>query len=129
VIIDTSALIAVLLEENDAPIFAGVLLRAESVKISAATYVELVTVLDRRVGFKAVEAGDRLIARAEIKIVPFTPVQADLARYARLTYGRGRHGADLNFGDCFAYALARDAGEPLLFKGGDFAKTDIVPAI
>ncbi len=128
-IVDTSALVAILLEENDAAIFAGALLAADTCKLSAATYVELVNVLGRRVGLTAVVAGDRLIAQAEIEVVPFTASQADFARHARLTYGRGRHGADLNFGDCFAYALAKETGEPLLFKGGDFAMTDIRPAI
>jgi ribonuclease VapC len=69
---------------------------------------------------------DLLLHRARIDVVPFTPEQADLARDAWRRWGKGRHPAGLNFGDCFAYALSRSSGEPLLFKGEDFGKTDVI---
>lgn len=128
-IVDTSALIAILREEPGAKSYAEALVNSGPAKLPAATYVELVNVLDRRVGVEAVEAADELIQRAGIEIVAFDPEQAKWARHARLTYGTGRSAARLNFGDCFVYALAKATGEPLLFKGNDFSHTDITPAV
>jgi len=129
VIVDTSAIVAILRGEPEAKRFAQALLDAENPKISAATYVELVNVLDRRIGEEAVIASETLLTRASVTIVPVTRAQARWARHGRLTFGVGRHEAGLNFGDCFVYALAKETGEPLLFKGNDFAHTDITPAV
>jgi len=127
-IVDTSAIIAILQVESDAIWFAERLAAAPNPRMSAATYVELVTVCDRRIGTAAVGKAERLLQRSNIDFVPFTVEQARWARHARLTYGVGRHPANLNLGDCFAYALAKETGEPLLFKGNDFAHTDVIAA-
>lgn len=126
-IVDSSAIVAVLMEEADAPFFEGKLATSPISQISTATYVELINVVDRRASERGVQALDRLFDRAGIELVPFDIEQAHWARHARLTYGVGRHPANLNFGDCFAYALAKATGEPLLFKGNDFSHTDVVP--
>lgn len=128
-IVDSSAVMAVLLVEPEAKTFARLLERAAESRMSTASYVELVNVCDRRIGIDAVAMADRLIERARIELIPFTVEQAHWARHARLTYSIGRHPANLNFGDCFSYALAKSTGEPLLYKGNDFAHTDIVPVI
>jgi ribonuclease VapC len=91
-------------------------------------FLELSIVLEGQIGTKAVRQCDMFFRRAGIVIEPFTVEQAHLARQAFHDFGKGRHPAGLNFGDCFAYALARHIGEPLLFKGEDFKKTDIVSA-
>jgi ribonuclease VapC len=127
-IVDTSAILAVLLREADAERFELALEGASSRSISTATFVELVNVIDRRLGANLVRVAETLLTAAKIEIVPFTVEQAQWARHARLTYGVGRHQAKLNFGDCFAYALAKATGEPLLFKGDDFIHTDITSA-
>ena len=127
-IVDTSAVIAVLRREPEAAHFADLIASATAVKMSAATCVELVNVVDRRIGPEAILALDTFLDASAIEIVPFTPEQARWARHARLTYGIGRSKAGLNFGDCFVYALAKETGEPLLYKGGDFARTDLVAA-
>lgn len=128
-IVDSSAILTVLLSEPEAPAFADVLARSADLRMSTATYVEIVNVCDRRVGPDAVAKAEQLIARAQIELVPFTIEQAQWARHARLTYGIGHHPAKLNFGDCFAYALAKASGESLLFKGDDFSQTDVVAAL
>ena len=128
-IIDTSAVLAVLLEEPEGPTFSELLVGSAAVRMSTATYVELISVCDRRIGPDAVAKAEQLVERVQIELIAFTIEQAQWARHARLTYGVGRHRANLNFGDCFAYALAKATGEPLLFKGNDFAHTDIVAAM
>jgi ribonuclease VapC len=126
VIIDTSALVAVLLDEPEAPAIGGAMAAAPVCRISAATYLELAIVIDGRRDAALSGAIDALLRRGRIEIVALTPQQARLAREAYQRFGRGSgHPARLNMGDCFAYALARDLGEPLLFKGRDFALTDI----
>lgn len=125
-IVDTSVIVALMEDEPEAGLFRRRLATTRPLRMSAATYVELAAVVDGR--RDPVRSGqlDRLLARTEIEIVPFTPEQARLAREAYRSFGRGSgHPAQLNMGDCFAYALARDLGEPLLFKGQDFALTDI----
>ena len=125
-IIDPSALVAILLGEADAPAFARVIAGARSRRLSAASYVELAAVIDGRRNPVLSGALDATLASSGIEIVALTPQQARLAREAYQRFGRGSgHPAQLNMGDCFAYALARDLREPLLFKGGDFALTDI----
>jgi ribonuclease VapC len=128
VIVDSSAVIAILMREADAERFELALDRAPRNAMSTATYVELVNVIDRKIGAELLGKADELLVTAKMEIIPFTLEQARWARHARLTYGIGRHPAKLNFGDCFAYALAKTTGEPLLFKGDDFSHTDIVAA-
>ena len=128
-IVDTSALIAILLEEPEGHLFDVAILNAAESRISSANYLEAAMVLLARRGANAARALDLLILRSEIEIVAFTESQASLARSAFERYGRGFHPAKLNFGDCMAYALAKETGEELLFKGTDFAQTDIAVAV
>ena len=128
-IVDSSALIAIIFGEPEGDHLLKVLM-AGSPRISAATYFETGMVIDRKAedGFPA-EAFERLLTMTRIEVVPVTRGQAVLARAAYRAFGKGNHRAGLNFGDCFTYALARETGEPLLFKGDDFARTDIEPAL
>jgi ribonuclease VapC len=126
VIVDTSALIALLRDEPEAAAFADLLRAAPRRLLSAASYVELGAVVDGRGDPVLSGALDAWLAAWGIEVVPLTVAQARIARAAYQRFGRGSgHPARLNLGDCFAYALARDLGEPLLFKGADFALTDI----
>jgi ribonuclease VapC len=124
-IIDTSALIAILYNEADADLYANALAKSEHRLMSAANYLESAIVIDRQRGAAAGRQLDSLILRAEVKVESVTREQADIARQAYLDFGKGAHPAGLNFGDCFSYALAKSLGQPLLFKGEDFALTDI----
>ena len=129
-IIDTSALIAILRDEADAPGFAEAIAAARTRRISAASYVEVGAVIDAARDPVASRRVDELLATASVTIEPVTVEQARLARAAYRDFGKGSgHQAGLNFGDCFAYALAIATGEPLLFKGSDFGHTDVVPAM
>ena len=127
-IIDTSALIAILLEEPEGHRFDDAILNCADPRISSATYLEAAMVLRARKGSDGMRALDLLILRAGIEIVSFTESHARLAKFAFERYGRGFHRAKLNFGDCMAYALAKETGEELLFKGTDFSLTDITAA-
>ena len=127
-IVDTSAIIAVLFGESDAQIYAGCIAQAESCRISAATFVEVAIVVEAQTKSSGSRQLDAFMRRAGITIEPVTEEHAHLARQAFTDYGSGRHPAALNYGDCFSYALAKATGEPLLFKGKDFAKTDLVAA-
>jgi ribonuclease VapC len=128
-IIDTSALIAILRDEPDARHFAEAIEAATARRISAATYVELAAVIDRGRDPVASRLVDGLLDAAGVVIEPVTEAQARIAREAYRDFGKGSgHAAALNFGDCFAYALAKASGEPLLYKGDDFSRTDIVAA-
>jgi ribonuclease VapC len=130
VIVDTSALIAVLYDEPDATAFAAALDAAPRCRISAANFLEASIVADRRRRRGGGRRFDDLLLELEMVIEPVTEEQVLVARAAYSDYGRGSgHPAKLNFGDCFAYALARATGEPLLFKGNDFIHTDIEPAL
>jgi len=126
VIVDSSALVAILKSEPDWRRFAQALDSAETARLSAATYVEL-SVVVQRLKDPALESEiDDLIERFEIEIEPLTADQARIARKAYRDYGKGSgHPANLNFGDCFSYALARDKREPILYKGDDFVHTDL----
>ena len=125
-IIDTSVLVALILREPEAMAYVVAMAAAPVRRLSAASYVELAAVIDGRRDPVLSNAIDPSIRASRIEIVPFTGEQARIARIAYQQFGRGSgHPARLNMGDCFAYALARDLGEPLLFKGGDFALTDI----
>jgi ribonuclease VapC len=124
-IIDTSAILAILFQEADAERYANAIAGAESRRMSAASFLEAGIVVDNQLGAAAGRQLDALVARADIGIEPVTREQAVIARQAYLDYGKGRHPAKLNFGDCFSYALAKTTGMPLLFKGEDFSKTDL----
>ena len=125
-IVDPSVLVAILTGEPDAAALARAMSRATSVRMSAPGYVELAVVIDARRDPVLSGALDAYLAAAEIEVVPLTVRQAQIAREAYQRFGRGSgHPARLNLGDTFSYALARDLGEPLLFKGRDFALTDI----
>lgn len=127
-IIDTSAMVAILYREPEAPVFAKLVHDADINRISVANYVELSIVVERQLGPGGMRQADAFFRRAGILVEPVTVSHGELARQAFLDFGKGRHAARLNFGDCFAYALAKFTAEPLLFKGEDFAKTDITPA-
>jgi ribonuclease VapC len=127
-ILDTSALAAILFGEPEAALFTQLIHAADRCLMSAANFLELSIVLEAQIGPDAGRQCDIFFRRAGIIIEPFTVEQAHLARQAFLDFGKGRHEAGLNFGDCFAYALAKITAEPLLFKGNDFAQTDIKPA-
>lgn len=128
-ILDTSAIMAILFNESDAPIYALAIEKAESRRLSAASFVEAAMVAERYTSGRSGPKFDALLRNSKIIIEPFTVEQAHIARQAFLDYGKGRHPAGLNMGDCFAYALSKAAREPLLFKGADFAKTDVVSAL
>jgi len=125
-VIDTSALAAIFFHEPERDAFRNAIVAASSRLISAATVLEAGMVIEGRRGGGAGREFDLFIVRAQIKIVPIDAELADLARSAWRKYGKGRHPAGLNFGDCFSYALAKATGEPLLAKGTDFVGTDVL---
>jgi ribonuclease VapC len=124
-IVDSSALVSVVLLEDDAEFYARKLSEAPLRRISTVTLAEASMVLLSRAGQSKVDALDTLIRTLNIEVVPFDREQAILAREAFDRYGKGRHKARLNIADCFVYALAKRYGEPLLFKGNDFTGTDL----
>jgi len=124
-VIDTSAVLAILQNEPERLRFSEALEDADIRSMSAASFVETSMIIESRYGSDGVRDLDLLIAKAAIVLEPVDTEQAHLARQAFRQYGKGRHPAGLNFGDCFSYALARFAAEPLLFKGKDFSRTDI----
>ena len=125
-VVDTSALLALLLNEADAPAFR-LAMEADPVRLlSAASLVEIGIVIEARVGEAGGRELDLLLQKAAIEVVAVDAEQADLARQAFRRFGKGRHAAGLNYGDCFSYALAQSSGEPLLFKGNDFSQTDLI---
>jgi len=129
VIIDSSAILAILFAEPDAAVFAKAISEADACKISAATFVEVAAVVEAHAKDRGSRQLDAFLRRAGFVIEPVTEEQAHLARQAYSDFGKGRHPAGLNFGDCFSYALAKASGEALLFKGDDFSRTDIVSAL
>jgi ribonuclease VapC len=129
VILDSSALIAILADEPDAELYIQAISSSPQCRISAGTFIELSIVIEAQFGADVARQCDALFRRASIAIEPVTVEQAYIARQAFHDFGKGRHAAGLNFGDCFAYALARSAGEPLLFKGNDFRNTDLEAAL
>ena len=129
-IVDSSALIAILLDEPEAAVFAQALLSSSVNRISAANYLEAAIVVDRRAQEGSrIAAFEPLVEAARLQIVDVTLQRAVEARKAYRRYGKGFDPARLNFGDSFAYALAVEFGEPLLFKGNDFAQTDVIRAV
>jgi ribonuclease VapC len=124
-VIDTSALLAIFLAEPERKPFLDSILQSETRMISAANVLETGIVLEARRGESAGREFDLFLVRANLQIVSVDSEQAEIARSAWRKYGKGCHPAALNFGDCFAYALAKSSGEPLLAKGTDFVATDI----
>ena len=124
-ILDSSAVIAVLRDEPEARDFVTAMKAARARKISAVSYVESAIVIDSGRSPIASRRFDEFFRTTKVSIEGVTPRQAEIARDAYRDFGKGRHKAGLNFGDCFAYALAKDLDEPLLFKGSDFSETDV----
>jgi ribonuclease VapC len=124
-VIDTSAIVAIFFNEADAQRYRESIVDDPVRMISAATVVETSMVIEARFGEAGGAELDLWLHKADVEIIAVTEEHADLARRAWRRYGKGRHPAGLNFGDCFSYALAALSGEPLLFKGNDFAQTDI----
>ena len=125
-VIDTSALAAIFFGEPERQRFLDAIIGATSRMLSAATVLETALVVESRLGDAAGRELDLFLLRGNFQIIPFDAEQSELARSAWRRFGKGRHPAALNFGDCFAYALAKWSGEPLLAKGTDFAATDIM---
>jgi ribonuclease VapC len=124
-VIDSSALLAILFGEREKRRF-NEMIEADAVRMmSAASYLESAIMIDDRLGAEGARDFKLFLAEADIAIEPVTLEQAELARDAYRRFGKGNHVAALNFGDCFTYALAKATGEPLLFKGSDFSQTDI----
>jgi ribonuclease VapC len=125
-ILDSSVLVAILRNEPEAATFAAAIQAATHRRISATSYVEAAVVIDSSRDPVASRRFDDLLREVQIAVEPVTKEQARIAREAYRDFGKGSgHPAQLNFGDCFAYALAKDLGEPLLFKGVDFSRTDV----
>ncbi len=123
-VIDTSALIAILQDEPERRVLNEAIEAAESCAMSTGSFLEISMVIESRYGPDGTRDLDLFISKARITFASVDADQAHVARDAFRRYGKGRHSAGLNFGDCFAYALARTLDEPLLFKGNDFALTD-----
>jgi ribonuclease VapC len=129
-IVDSSALLCILAKETDWMKYFAAVEDAAQKAVSAANFFEAAIVFDKRTRHLGGQNElDQLITKMSIEIVAVTFTQVHVARAAYVKYGRGNHPAQLNFGDCFAYALSRETGRPLLFKGGDFSQTDISAAL
>jgi ribonuclease VapC len=129
-ILDTSAVIAILRDEPESTHFAELIEASDQCRISAVNYVEAAAVIESGGDPIARRRFDELLRQADVIIEVVTVKQARIAREAYRDFGKGRgHRAKLNFGDCFAYALAKEMSEPLLFKGHDFIHTDVQPAV
>ncbi len=129
IIVDTSALIAILRAEEDSEKFARRLADAPLRIIGAPTKFELLLVLGRPYGEEGLAVGKSLLEKYQLEVCDWTSELADIAGHALVNYGKGRHPAALNYGDCMAYAVAKHFDAPLLFKGDDFAKTDVRIAV
>lgn len=129
-IVDTSAILALAFGEDEAPRIFDLLANPEVKRISAANLFEALAVVDRRNDQDAIRLVDESIARFEIVVESVTPAQVEIARAAWNRFGKGTgHPASLDFGDCYAYALASERGEPLVFVGSDFVHTDLQTAM
>jgi ribonuclease VapC len=124
-VIDTSAMMAILHDEPERRAFVDAIETAETRSLSVASFLETSMIVESRFGAEGVRDLDLFIGKAEIQLVAVDAEQAHVARQAFRQFGKGRHAAGLNFGDCFSYALARVLFEPLLYKGDDFANCDI----
>ncbi len=125
-VIDTSALVAILLDEPESQAIGEAIDRDPNRLLSAASLVEVSLVIECRFGEPGIRELDLLLYKSSVDVRPVDRRQAEIARDAFRRYGKGRHPAGLNFGDCFSYALSQVTGEPLLFKGNDFSQTDLV---
>jgi len=128
-VIDSSALLSILLGEPDARAFVEALASPDRKLMSAVNKLETAAVVEARKGEAGARLFSKLLVTAEIEIIAFDSGQAEIALDAWRRYGKGRHPAALNIGDCAAYALARTLNDPLLYKGEDFSKTDVASAI
>ncbi|MBA4090284.1 MAG: VapC toxin family PIN domain ribonuclease [Sphingobium sp.] len=128
-IVDTSALVAILYGEEEGGSFAETIQRADICRMSVATFLELTLVIEKQLGPEGTRHAENFVRRAGIQIEPVTVEQGLIARQAFFDFGKGRHPAGLNYGDCLAYALAKAIDEPLLFKGNDFSQTDVESAL
>jgi ribonuclease VapC len=128
-IVDSSAVLAIVLQEPDGRRYLRAVLDATPRRMSVSNWLEATMVVDRRGNDLAITRFEDFMQTAEIELMPVSISQATIARRAWRMFGRGSHPARLNYGDCFAYALAKETREPLLFKGNDFAQTDIEPAL
>jgi len=128
-VIDTSAVVAILLGEPEAVLFTEAIYAAGAVSMSAASYLEAAMIIDRRMDAPRRANLDTTLEYFEIRIEPVTKEQAQVARRAFQEFGKGVHPAALKFGDCFTYALAKVTRTKLLFKGNDFSRTDLEPAV
>ena len=124
-VIDTSAILAILLRESERRRFLEAIEAIDTARMSVASFVESSIVIESRYGAEGLRDLDRFISRARIELIPVDAEQGQLARSAYSRFGKGRHRAGLNFGDCFSYAAAISLGEPLLCKGDDFVHTDV----
>jgi ribonuclease VapC len=124
-VIDTSAVIGILLREGDAAALLRKMASASNRFISAVNFMEAAVVMDSRLGPQGGDDVEDLFAATNVQIIPVRIEHARLARDAYRRFGKGYHAAKLNLADCFAYALAKETGEPLLFKGTDFSQTDV----
>jgi ribonuclease VapC len=129
VIVDASAILAIVFGESDHPQFSSILKQEPVLRMSAVNYLEAAVRIDGSGDPRYLPGLDLIINASGISIVPVTHAHALLAREAYRRFGKGNHKARLNLGDCFAYALAKESGEPLLFKGNDFRQTDIQSAL
>lgn len=128
-VLDTSALLAILQDEPERRAFNQAIEAAPARSISVANWVEASMVIESRSGAEGLRALDLFVERAGLEVVPVDREQGKAARRAFSRFGKGRHPAGLNYGDCFAYALSRHLAEPLLYKGADFAETDVTAAV
>lgn len=128
-IVDASAILANVLGEPDGELFLDAILASPQVRMSVANWLEATMVIDRRGTPVAISRFEDFMGDAQIELMPVSVSQAGVARGAWRLFGRGSHPAKLNYGDCFAYALSKESREPLLFKGDDFARTDIESAL
>jgi ribonuclease VapC len=128
-IIDSSAMLAIFMQEPDGRRYLRAIVDADQRRMSVSNWLEATIVVERRGSAIAANGLDEFMQNARIDLMPVSVYQAMIARRAWRMFGRGNHPAKLNYGDCFAYALAKETGEPLLFKGADFAQTDVEPAL
>jgi ribonuclease VapC len=124
-VIDSSAVLAILQDEPERRAYNEAIEAADSRSLSVASFVEVSIVIETRLGAEGVRYFDQFLDRAGVQVVGVDLEQGKIARQAFSRFGKGRHSAALNFGDCFSYALAQTLGEPLLFKGDDFSRTDV----
>jgi ribonuclease VapC len=125
IVLDTSALIALLLKEPDAELIASALVSATAIRMAAPNWLEVAMVAMARRGIDGYQQLKQILERLQVEVVASDRANAEIAFQAWIQYGKGRHPAGLNYGDYFAYALAKQRGEALLYKGNDFSKTDI----